>query len=95
MARCRRELKASDLINRIVHAEVPPRVEYQLTKEGESLKPIRFALKKCAEDQAVKLLKEREPGSRLHLVPRLASPLAKAQPLACSDFSSSLCYPSP
>ncbi|MEM7385202.1 MAG: helix-turn-helix domain-containing protein [Verrucomicrobiota bacterium] len=55
-----RELEASGLINRIVHAEVPPRVEYELTKEGESLKPILLALKKWGETHALRLLDQRE-----------------------------------
>lgn len=51
-----RELEASGIVNRIVYAEVPPRVEYELTKEGKTLKPILTALKKWGETHALKLL---------------------------------------
>ncbi|WP_442510478.1 winged helix-turn-helix transcriptional regulator [Novipirellula sp. SH528] len=51
-----RELEAGGLVNRIVYAEVPPRVEYELTKEGESLKPVLKSLKKWGETHALKLL---------------------------------------
>ncbi len=54
-----RELEASGLVNRIVYAEVPPRVEYELTKEGQSLKPVLSALKKWGETHAVGLLEKR------------------------------------
>ena len=48
-----RELEANGLINRIVYAEVPPRVEYELPKEGKSLKPVLLALKKWGDGHAL------------------------------------------
>ena len=53
-----RELEATGLVNRIVYAEVPPKVEYELTKEGKSLKPILNALKKWGDSHALKLLQK-------------------------------------
>lgn len=35
-----RELEAEKLLNRKVYAVIPPKVEYSLTEEGKSLKPI-------------------------------------------------------
>lgn len=55
-----RELEASGLVNRIVYAEVPPRVEYELTEEGMSLKPVLATLKKWGETHALSLLEKRE-----------------------------------
>lgn len=40
-----RTMEESGLITRKVYAEVPPRVEYTLTKIGYSLKPILDAMK--------------------------------------------------
>jgi DNA-binding HxlR family transcriptional regulator len=39
-----RELEKDGLIKRLVYAEVPPRVEYELTDKGKSLKPILRSL---------------------------------------------------
>ncbi|UVL73422.1 winged helix-turn-helix transcriptional regulator [Pseudomonas protegens] len=39
-----RDLEAAGLVARTVYAEVPPRVEYRLTDEGQSLQPVIEAL---------------------------------------------------
>ena len=54
-----RELEASGLVNRIVYAEVPPKVEYELTKEGRSLEPIVNSLKEWGTTHGLKLLENR------------------------------------
>ncbi len=54
-----RELEADGLVTRTVYAEVPPRVEYELTKEGKTLKSILHSLKKWGETRAIKLLDDR------------------------------------
>ncbi len=39
-----RELEASGLVTRTMYAEIPPRVEYDLTERGRSLAPVLAAL---------------------------------------------------
>ena len=45
-----RNMEQSGLVNRKVYAQVPPRVEYSLTKLGKSLKPIIDAMQMCIRD---------------------------------------------
>ena len=44
-----RELEDAGLVNREVYPVVPPKVEYSLTKKGETLRPILNALKHWGE----------------------------------------------
>ena len=45
-----RDMEASGLVKRKVYAEVPPRVEYSLTKTGLSLKPILDSMVKWGNE---------------------------------------------
>lgn len=46
-----RELVADGMLERIEHGQVPPNVEYVLTKQGESFVPILVAMKTWGEEQ--------------------------------------------
>jgi len=41
-----RDLEQLGLLTRTIHAAMPPRVEYQLTQQGRSLRPIIASLEK-------------------------------------------------
>ncbi|WP_447636333.1 winged helix-turn-helix transcriptional regulator [Flavobacterium microcysteis] len=49
-----KELENDGLVNRIVHKQVPPKVEYELTELGSSLQPILHLMDKWGEDNIVK-----------------------------------------
>ncbi|MEN4018301.1 MAG: winged helix-turn-helix transcriptional regulator [Methanobacterium sp.] len=56
-----RELEGDNLVNRKVYPEVPPKVEYSLTKKGQSVIPILDALhgwgkKHCASKICLNVL---------------------------------------
>lgn len=45
-----RELESDEIIHRKIYAEVPPKVEYCLTKKGDSVMPILDALCQWGKD---------------------------------------------
>ena len=46
-----KELAEDGFLERIDYGEVPPRVEYRLTSQGESFIPILLAMKKWGEEE--------------------------------------------
>jgi DNA-binding HxlR family transcriptional regulator len=50
-----RELEAHGIIERKVYAEVPPRVEYSLTKYGRTLEPILILMKDWGDGFLVRM----------------------------------------
>ena len=48
-----RELEADGLVTRTVFPVVPPKVEYALTRKGEALAPILFALREWGIEHAL------------------------------------------
>ena len=53
-----RDLEADGLVKRTVYAEVPPRVEYEMTERARTLKPVFAALLKWAKNHALLGAKE-------------------------------------
>lgn len=49
-----KELEKDNLVNRIVHHQVPPKVEYELTDLGRSLKEILFLMDSWGETNVAK-----------------------------------------
>jgi DNA-binding HxlR family transcriptional regulator len=58
-----RDLEADGLVRRTIYAEVPPRVEYEITETARTLKPVFDALLKWAKNRAVggKEISKRKP----------------------------------
>lgn len=50
-----RDMEENGLVNRKVYAEVPPKVEYSLTKLGQSLKPILDSMWNWGEEYKASL----------------------------------------
>ncbi|TMC45222.1 MAG: helix-turn-helix transcriptional regulator [Chloroflexi bacterium] len=49
-----RELEAAGVVSRTVYAEVPPRVEYELTDRGRELRPAIDALRRWGTRRRVR-----------------------------------------
>lgn len=56
-----RELEEQGLIKRVVYAQVPPKVEYSLTKYGETLGPLMNALHEWGENHLKHLENMKSP----------------------------------
>jgi DNA-binding HxlR family transcriptional regulator len=52
LAKQLREMEAAGLVERHDHGEIPPRVDYRLSKRGKSLEPILMAMHKWASVDA-------------------------------------------
>jgi DNA-binding HxlR family transcriptional regulator len=55
-----RELEQCGIVERTVYAQIPPKVEYELTLLGRELKPILIAMHKWAENAERSRTRERE-----------------------------------
>lgn len=49
-----KDLESQKMVNRKIYAEIPPRVEYTLTKLGTSLIPVLNAMQHWGEEQLAK-----------------------------------------
>ncbi|MGJ9459893.1 winged helix-turn-helix transcriptional regulator [Oceanobacillus sp. CF4.6] len=49
-----RELEVEDIINRVVYAQVPPKVDYSITKYGKELEPILVSMHECGTKHALR-----------------------------------------
>lgn len=58
-----RNLVQTNLVERQIYAEVPPRVEYSLSALGQSLNPHLYGLIEWALDNSGKLLDRRKPNA--------------------------------
>ena len=64
-----RELEADGIVLRHVYAEVPPRVEYELTEFGRSLEEILILMREWGSAFKARRLAEESEGEALHELP--------------------------
>ena len=50
-----KELEKSEILERKMFAEIPPRVEYSLTAKGKSLMPVVHAMKKWGDRKDIEI----------------------------------------
>jgi DNA-binding HxlR family transcriptional regulator len=55
-----RDLERDGVVRRTVHPEVPPRVEYELTTFGESLRPIVNLMRDWGAEWKSRIIKTRQ-----------------------------------
>jgi len=60
-----RELERDGIIERVIFAEIPPRVEYSLSEKGKSLLPVIELMKEWGNENILKVRSERS----LNLIP--------------------------
>jgi len=70
-----RELEADGVISRHVYAEVPPRVEYEVTELGRSLEPILALMQEWGSAFKARRLAEETEGEAAVLTSELAKEL--------------------
>ena len=58
-----RELEEACIVQRTVHAEVPPRVDYELTELGHSLQPVLIAMRNWGSNYAQHRLHDDAPSA--------------------------------
>jgi DNA-binding HxlR family transcriptional regulator len=63
-----RELEVQKIVERTVYPEIPPRVEYSLTRFGQKLKPLLIMLEQWGEDYLAEVDKVRRAGRLLKWV---------------------------
>ena len=70
---CGRELERDQVVHRKVYAVVPPKVEYSLTRHGESLKPILKLMSAWGTRAPVPGTESRKLRAALRRLPRPSS----------------------